>query len=283
MLFGVALGLSLLGNITSYKYLLTISNEAEELAISYTELSAKYIKKIQDIKSHFEATELQQNQKDYQIKKLQLAAEQAELRAKDIQNQLTSQKKLEILSNDGKETNRKLQEMLRLSQASLDETQKQMELLAKANSTLNEEVQRLRFMQSENAQQTALPKKSIQSGKEQNWTTWISSEDANTFCRENISNKNMIPLEIEGKVTGSGILYRFFLIPNLYQLRWRAEWGLTDDALVRQVSYHGKYKYFELSRQSFMVNSTSPRYQVIFMHNLDMDEAKRLREKYFTK
>ena len=141
VLFGLALGLSLIVNIVLYIYLLTISNEAEELTASYTKLSTQYIKKTQEVSRHSQETELQQNHKDYQIKKLQLAVDQAEAKAKDIQNQLASKKSLEILSSDGKETNKKLQEMLRLSQLIHEESKKQMQILTKANSTINDEVQ----------------------------------------------------------------------------------------------------------------------------------------------
>jgi len=197
-----------------------------------------------------------------------------------LQSQSLSQQKLNDLSTQSKDSNEKLKEMLRVSQVTLEDTRKQLEVLSQAHATLNEEVGRLRFLQNETSQAKATTKLGSPSPQDNRWTAWISSEDVNSFCRESIERKAMIPLAIEGKVSGSGVAYRFFLIPNLYQLRWGAQWGLPDEALVRQVSYYGGRKYFELSRQLFMVNSTSPRYQVVFVHTLDMDEAKRLKEKY---
>ena len=112
------------------------------------------------------------------------------------------------------------------------------------------------------------------------WTEWIRSEDVNSFLRESIEKKAYLPLACEGKLTGAGILFRFFVIPNLYQLRWEILTNMTDEGLIKQVSNLGGKKYYELSRQNFLVNSTSPRYQVVFIHQLDMEEARRLKSRY---
>ena len=214
------------------------------------------------------------------IARLKKEIAQSEKKAEEMLNHLKTRETLEELSKDGKENNKNLREMLQATQLSLEESKKQVEILGEANATLTEEIQRLKFIQNETTQSQGLGKNSARNEKDRMWSPWVSSEDISSYCREYVTNKNMLPLEIEGRVNGSGLSFRFFLIPNLYQLRWRVEWNLTDEALVRQISYHGKYKYYELSRQSFMVNRTSPRYQVIFVHSLDLDEAKRLKDKY---
>lgn len=198
-----------------------------------------------------------------------------------LQSQAVTTGRLDDLSAQNKDTIAVLQKMLTNSVSTLERTEKQLQVISAANITLQDELVRLRFLQEETSKINASSKPRNASKEDLQWTPWISSEDVNPFMRESIEKKGRIPLAIEGKASGAGISYRFFIIPNTYQLRWFAQWGLTDQALVREINNYGGKKYFELTRQSFLVNSSSPRFQVVWIHQLDMDEARRLKEKYF--
>lgn len=200
-----------------------------------------------------------------------------------LQSQAVTTERLDELSAANKDTIVMLQKMLTNSASTLERTEKQLQVISAANVSLQDELVRLRFLQDETSKINASSKPQNASKEDLQWTPWIRSEDVNSFMRESIEKKGRIPLSVEGKVSGAGILYRFFIIPNTYQLRWFAQWNLTDQGLVREINNYGGKKYFELTRQSFLVNSNSPRFQVVWIHQLDMDEARRLKERYFAK
>lgn len=204
-------------------------------------------------------------------------------RAEVLQSQVVTTERLDDLSAANKDTIVMLQKMLTNSASTLERTEKQLQVISGANVTLQDELVRLRFLQDETSKINASSKPQNASKEDLQWTPWISSEDVISFMRESIEKKGRIPLSVEGKASGAGILYRFFIIPNTYQLRWFAQWNLTDQGLVREINNYGGKKYFELTRQSFLVNSNSPRFQVVWIHQLDMDEARRLKQKYFAK
>ena len=277
---GAFMGCSILLNMVLIMAASWLAMLRKETILQHDEAIQYAIHIIKENKARSLENEDKKNEKEKVIARLKKEIAQSEKKAEEMLNHLKTRETLEELSKDGKENNKNLREMLQATQLSLEESKKQVEILGEANATLTEEIQRLKFIQNETTQSQGLGKNSARNEKDRMWSPWVSSEDISSYCREYVTNKNMLPLEIEGRVNGSGLSFRFFLIPNLYQLRWRVEWNLTDEALVRQISYHGKYKYYELSRQSFMVNRTSPRYQVIFVHSLDLDEAKRLKDKY---
>ena len=279
---GAMLALVLIGGslYMAYSESLGLLEEQAELVQNATQFSRLKVSELRD--------EINRQKEMHAKNSIRAKDREAEIvsqkkRVEVLQSQVVTTERLDDLSAANKDTIVVLQKMLTNSASTLERTEKQLQAISAANVTLQDELVRLRFLQDETSKINASSKPRNTSSEDLQWTPWISSEDVTSFMRESIANKARIPLVVEGKASGAGLSYRFFIIPNAYQLRWTALWNQTDQALVREINYHGGKKYFELTRQSFFVNSNSPRFQVVFVHQLDMDEARRLKEKYFAK
>ena len=277
---GAMLALVLIGGslYMAYSESLGLLEEQAELVQNATQFSRLKVSELRD--------EINRQKEMHAKNSIRAKDREAEIvsqkkRVEVLQSQVVTTERLDDLSAANKDTIVVLQKMLTNSASTLERTEKQLQAISAANVTLQDELVRLRFLQDETSKINASSKPRNTSSEDLQWTPWISSEDVTSFMRESIANKARIPLVVEGKASGAGLSYRFFIIPNVYQLRWSAFFGLTDQALVREINYHGGKKYFELPRQSFLVNSSSPRFQVVFVHQLDMQEARRLKEKYF--
>lgn len=252
----------------------------EELNVTIDESESRFIQQLSYIKKVTESEKSTTWKNNAQIKKYEDEVAKGKKQLEFLQLQLISKDKLSDISAQNVETVANLKKMLTNSVQSLENTRKQLDVITSVNATLIEEVQRLRLLHKEVSQISESGVLRNTSKQDLKWTEWIRSEDVNSFLRESIEKKAYLPLSCEGKLTGAGILFRFFVIPNLYQLRWEILTNMTDEGLIKQVSNLGGKKYYELSRQNFLVNSTSPRYQVVFIHQLDMEEARRLKSRY---
>jgi hypothetical protein len=255
----------------------------DEYHATQNESEGRFIRQLSHVKKITEVGKDMTYRNNIQIKKYQDEIASGKKQLELLQLQLVSKDKLSDISAQNVETVVNLKKMLTNSIQSLENTKKQLDVITSANATLIDEVQRLRLLHKEVSQISESSVLRNTSDQDLKWTEWIRSEDVNSFVRESIEKKAYIPLACEGMLTGAGIAYRFFVIPNLYQLRWDMLFNLTDEGLIRQLSNSGRKKYYELSRQSFSVNNTSPRYQVVLIHQLDMEEARRLKSKYLEK
>jgi hypothetical protein len=252
----------------------------EELNATIDGSESRFIQQLSYIKKVTESEKSTTWKNNAQIKKYEDEVAKGKKQLELLQLQLISKDKLSDISAQNVETVVNLKKMLTNSVQSLENTRKQLEVITSANATLIDEVQRLRLLHKEVSQISESGVLRNTSNQDLKWTEWIRSEDVSSFLRESIERKAYLPLACEGKLTGAGILFRFFVIPNLYQLRWEILTNMTDQGLIKQISNLGGKKYYELSRQNFLVNSTSPRYQVVFIHQLDMEEARRLKSRY---
>ena len=252
----------------------------EELNAAIDGSESRFIQQLSYIKKVTESEKSTTWQNNAIIKKYEDEVAKGKKQLELLQLQMISKDKLSDISAQNVETVVNLKKMLTNSVQSLENTRKQLEVITSANATLIDEVQRLRLLHKEVSQISESGVLRNTSNQDLKWTEWIRSEDVSSFLRESIERKAYLPLACEGKMTGAGILFRFFVIPNLYQLRWEILTNMTDQGLIKQISNLGGKKYYELSRQNFLVNSTSPRYQVVFIHQLDMEEARRLKSRY---
>ena len=252
----------------------------DEYHATQHESEGRFIQQLSHVKKIAESEKDTTYRNNIQTKKYQDEIANGKKQVELLQLQLISKDKLSDISAQNVETVANLKKMLTNSVQSLENTRKQLDVITSVNATLIEEVQRLRLLHKEVSQISESGVLRNTSKQDLKWTEWIRSEDVNSFLRESIEKKAYLPLACEGKLTGAGVLFRFFVIPNLYQLRWEILTNMTDEGLIKQVSNLGGKKYYELSRQNFLVNSTSPRYQVVFIHQLDMEEARRLKSRY---
>ena len=276
---GVILGLMTVAFILSDAFIKSLRMN-EELCATIHDSDSRFIQQLLYIKKITESEKSTTLRNNAQMKKYQDEVASGKKQLEFLQLQLISKDKLSDISAQNVETVANLKKMLTNSVQSLENTRKQLDVITSVNATLIEEVQRLRLLHKEVSQISESGVLRNTSKQDLKWTEWIRSEDVNSFLRESIEKKAYLPLACEGKLTGAGILFRFFVIPNLYQLRWEILTNMTDEGLIKQVSNLGWKKYYELSLQNFLVYSTSPRYQVVFIHQLDMEEARRLKSRY---
>lgn len=255
----------------------------DEYHATQHESEGRFIRQLSHVKKITESEKDTTYRNNIQTKKYEDEIANGKKQVELLQLQLISKDKLSDISAQNVETVVNLKKMLTNSVQSLENTKKQLDVITSANATLSDEVQRLRLLHKEVSQISESGVLRNTSNQDLKWTAWIGSEDMNSFLRESIERKAYIPLACEGRLTGGGIAFRFFVIPNLYQLRWEIAVNLTDAGLISQLSNSGRKKYYELSRQSFLVNRTSPRYQVVLIHQLDMEEARRLKSRYLEK
>jgi len=255
----------------------------DEYHATQHESECRFIRQLSHVKKITESEKDTTYRNSIQIKKYQDEVANGKKQVELLQLQLISKDKLSDISAQNVETVANLKKMLTNSVQSLENTKKQLDVITSANATLSDEVQRLRLLHKEVSQISESGVLRNTSNQDLKWTAWIRSEDFNSFLRESIEKKAYIPLACEGMLTGGGIAYRFFVIPNLYQLRWNIVVNLTDEGLISEISNSGRKKYYELFRQSFLLNSTSPRYQLILIHQHDMEEARRLKSRYLSK
>jgi hypothetical protein len=279
---GVILGLITALFIISAAFIESLRINEEQNAAQH-ECMGHFIRQLSHVKKVTESEKNTTYRNNIQIKKYQDEIASGKKQLELLHHQLVSRDKLSDISAQNDETVANLKKMLTNSVQSLENTKKQLDIITSANATLSDEVQRLRLLHKEVSQISESGVLRNTSNQDLKWTPWVGSEDVNSFLRESIERKAYIPLACEGRLSGGGIAYRFFVIPNLYQLRWEIEVNLTDEGLISQISNSGRKKYYELSRQSFLVNRTSPRYQVVLIHQLDMDEARRLKSRYLEK
>jgi flagellar motor protein MotB len=279
---GVILGLMVVVFILSTAFIQSLKIIDENHAIPH-EGEGRLIRQLSHVKKITESEKATAYRNNIQIKKYQDEIAVGKKQLELLQLQLVTKDKLAHMSAQNDESVANLKKMLTNSVQSLESTKKQLDVITSANATLSDEVQRLRLLRKEVSQISESSVLRNASNQDLKWTAWIGSEDVNSFLRESIERKAYIPLACEGRLTGGGIAYRFFVIPNLYQLRWEIAVNLTDEGLISQISNSGRKKYYELYRQSFLVNSTSPRYQVVLIHQLDIEEARRLKSRYLEK